>query len=73
MRPLQQWRIQNYVCHVLEDKICQFEMDGQSLDSLGAGSQNLALNCQRSLLALQFLVSQRHFMSSIEQVPVVPH
>ena len=37
------------------------------------GSQNLALNCQRSLLALQFLVSQRHFMSSIEQVPVVPH
>ena len=31
------------------------------------------LNCQRSLLALQFLVSQRHFMSSIEQVPVVPH
>ena len=38
MRPLQQWRIQNYVCHVLEDKICQFEMDGQSLDSLGAGT-----------------------------------
>ena len=41
-------------------------------DSLGAGGQNLALNSQSSPLALQFLVQHGHFMSSIEQVPVVP-
>ena len=32
----------------------------------------MALNIRSSPLALQFLVQQRHFMSSIEQVPVVP-
>ena len=51
-----------------------FEIDGP-LHSLEASSQNLAklaLKSQSSPLALQFLVQQRHFMSSIEQVPVVP-
>ena len=51
---------------------CMFEVDGPSLDSLGAGGRNLALNSRSSLLILQFLVQQRHFMSSIEQVPVIP-
>ena len=41
------------------------------MDSLEAGSENLALNSLTSPLALQVLVQQRHFMSSIEQVPVV--
>ena len=41
------------------------------LDLLTAGSENLALNSRSSLLALQCLVQQRHFVSSNEQVPVV--
>ena len=67
-RPPQQWRIQNYVCQ----ENCLFEiMDGPSLDLLAAGSENFALNSRSFPLALQFLVQQPHFMSSIEQVPVV--
>ena len=50
-------------------KLCLFE-NGPS-DLLAAGGENLALNSRSSPLALQFLVQQRHFMSSIEQVPVV--
>ena len=38
------------------------------LDLLAAGGENLALNSRSSPLALQFLVQQRHFMSSNEQV-----
>ena len=54
-------------------KKCLFEIDGPSLDLLAAGHcENLAINSQSSPLALQFLVQQRHFMSSIEQVSVVP-
>ena len=50
-------------------KKCLFEIDGPSLDLLAAGHcENLAINSQSSPLALQFLVQQRHFMSS---VPVV--
>ena len=50
----------------------QFEIDGPSLDLPAAGGENLALNSRSSPLALQFLVTvhQRHFMSSIYQVPV---
>ena len=66
----QQWRYQNYLCHVLEKKIpvCN---NGPSLDSLAAGSENLASNSLSSPLALQVLVQQRRFMSSIKHVPVV--
>ena len=59
------------LCQVFEKKNCLFEIHGQSLHSLAAGGQNLALNCRSFPLALQFLVQQRRFMSSVEQVPVV--
>ena len=42
-----------------------------SLDLLAAGGKNLALNSRSSPLALQFLVLQRQFMTSIEHIPVV--
>ena len=44
---------------VCVSKKCLFEIDGLSLDLLGAGGHNLALNSLSSLLALQFMVQQR--------------
>ena len=49
-----------------------FEIDVPSLDSPGARGHTLALFCRISARALQFLVQQRHLMSSIEKGPVVP-
>ena len=66
----EQSRIQNHVCHILAK--LEKNVYLKSMDSLAAGGQNLALSRRSSPLALQFLVQQRHFMSSIEQVPVVP-
>ena len=63
--PPQQWQIQNYVCHVLEKKIEYLKMAHRACSQLAARTW-LEIS-----LALQFLVQQRHFMSSIEHVPVV--
>ena len=71
-RPPQQWRIQNYVCHVpaFKKKMPIWNW-WPYLALAGSCRRELALSSRSSPLALQFLVQQRHFLSSIEQVLVV--
>ena len=65
-RPQQQWPIQNYVYLVFEMVFCLFEIDGQSLDSLGAGGQNFALWAQLN----KFQQFQEQILPVLPKVPI---